>query len=76
MEQDINEIVAEQLKEIVTLDYHWIKMGNEQIKLFKSLANRRLDEQGETFGEYKVRQKINRQMVKLHKKGGKPRGNI
>jgi hypothetical protein len=72
--EDINDIVAEQLKEIVTADYHWIKMGDEQIRLFKSLTNRRLPE--ETFGEYKVRQKINNKMVKLHKKGGTSGSNI
>ncbi len=75
-EQDINEIVAQQVEEIVTSDFHWIKMGNEQIRLFKSLANRRLNEQGETFGEYKVRQKINSQMVKRHKKGEPVTSNI
>jgi hypothetical protein len=73
---DINQIVAEQINHIQTSDFHWIKMGEEQIRLFKSLSNRRLEDKGETFGEYKVRQKINNQMIKLHKKGGTTPNNI
>jgi hypothetical protein len=73
---DINQIVAEQINHIQTSDFHWIKMGEEQIRLFKSLSNRRLEDKGETFGEYRVRQKINNQMIKLHKKGGTTSGNI
>ena len=68
-ELDINQIVQENIDQIVNGDFHWIKMGNEQIRLFKSLKNTRLPE--ETFGEYKVRQRINSKMIKLHKKGGK-----
>lgn len=67
--EDINQIVEEQLKEIVTSDFHWIKFGEEQIRLFKSLSNKRIE--GETFGEYKVRQKINSKMLKMYKKGTK-----
>jgi hypothetical protein len=73
---DINQIVAEQIYHIQTSDFHWIKMGEEQIRLFKSLSNRRLEDKGETFGEYRVRQKINNQMIKLHKKGGTTPNNI
>jgi len=68
-ELDINQIVEEQLKEIVTSDYHWIKVGDQQIRFFKSLSNGRVED--ETWGEYKVRLKINKQMVKLRKRGGK-----
>jgi|Laugrespbdmm15dd_1035085.scaffolds.fasta_scaffold06757_6 hypothetical protein len=67
--EDINDIVADQIKEIVTGDYHTIKMGDKECRLFKSLANRRLDELGETFDEYKLRLKINTKMLKEHKRG-------
>lgn len=67
--EDINDIVADQIKEIVTGDYHIIKMGDKECRLFKSLANRRLDELGETFDEYKLRLKINTKMLKEHKRG-------
>lgn len=67
--EDINDIVADQIKEIVTGDYHTIKMGDQECRLFKSLANRRLDELGETFDEYKLRLKINAKMLKQHKRG-------
>lgn len=75
MEQDINQIVEEQLKEIVTSDYHTIKQGERECRLFKSLSNRRLEEVGETFDEYKLRLRINKQMVKKHKKGTYERTN-
>lgn len=67
--EDINDIVADQIKEIITGDYHTIKMGDQECRLFKSLANRRLDELGETFDEYKLRLKINAKMLKEHKRG-------
>lgn len=73
--EDINEIVAEQLKEIVTGDYHLIKQGDQECRLFKSLSNRRLDELGETFDEYKLRLHINRKMIKQHKLGNYERTN-
>ena len=66
--EDINNIVADQIKEIVTGDYHTIKMGDQECRLFKSLANRRLDELGETFDEYKLRLKINAKMLKQHRR--------
>ena len=68
IDYDINNIIAEQVKEIVTGNYHTIKQGNLQCRLFKSLANRRLVESGETFDEYKLRLKINAKMIKEHKK--------
>ena len=67
--EDINDIVADQIKEIISGDYHTIKMGDKECRLFKSLANRRLDELGETFDEYKLRLKINTKMLKEHKRG-------
>jgi hypothetical protein len=67
--EDINNIVAEQLKEIISGDYHTIKQGDQECRLFKSLSNRRLDELGETFDEYKLRLKINTKMLKQHKRG-------
>lgn len=67
--EDINNIVADQIKEIITGDYHTIKMGDQECRLFKSLANRRLIDQGETFDEYKLRLKINAKMIKEQKKG-------
>lgn len=67
--EDINNIVADQIKEIISGDYHTIKMGDKECRLFKSLANRRLDELGETFDEYKLRLKINSKMLKQHKRG-------
>lgn len=50
-------------------DFHVIKYEGKDYRLFKSLANRRLEEFGETFDEYKVRLKINSKMVKKHKQG-------
>lgn len=64
------EETIEQVQEQIS-NFHWIKLGDQQIRLFKSLENRRLIEFGEEFGEYKVRQKINNRMIKLHKRGGK-----
>lgn len=69
IDYNINNIVAEQIKEIVTGDYHTIKQGDKECRLFKSLANRRLVESGETFDEYKLRLKINAKMIKEQKKG-------
>lgn len=66
-EQDINQIVENELKEIVTGNYHTIKMGGLEMRLFKSLSNARCEE--ETFDEYKVRLKLNKKLVKAHKKG-------
>ena len=54
--EDINDIVADQLKEIISGDYHTIKQGDQECRLFKSLSNRRLDELGE-LDEYKLRLK-------------------
>lgn len=73
--EDINDIVADQLKEIISGDYHTIKQGDQECRLFKSLANRRLDELGETFDEYKLRLKINTKMIKEQKKGFYERTN-
>lgn len=73
--EDINNIVAEQVKEILTADYHIIKQGDKECRLFKSLSNRRLVESGETFDEYKLRLKINAKMVKQQKKGTYERTN-
>jgi len=67
--EDINEIVVEQLKEIISGDYHTIKQGDQECRLFKSLSNRRLNELSETFDEYKLRLKINAKMLKQHKRG-------
>lgn len=67
--EDINDIVADQIKEIVTGNYHTIKQGDQECRLFKSLVNRRLVESGETFDEYKLRLKINAKMIKEQKKG-------
>ncbi len=67
--------VVEQVEQFVNGDYHRIKYGDQEVRLFKSLANRRLEELGETFDEYTVRLLINRKMVKLHKKGRHERTN-
>jgi hypothetical protein len=48
-------------------DYIIIKQGDKECRLFKSLSNGRLPD--ESFDEYKLRQKINRKMINLHKKG-------
>lgn len=69
IDYDINNVIAEQVKEIVTGDYHTIKQGDKECRLFKSLVNRRLVESGETFDEYKLRLKINAKMIKEQKKG-------
>ena len=63
------EKTVEAVNQFVNGDYHTIKMGDSECRLFKSLENRRLIELGETFNEYKLRLKINKQMVKRHKKG-------
>lgn len=55
-------------------DYVILKMEGKECRLFKSLSNARLPE--ETFDEYKVRQKINRKMLNLHKKGARSGSNI
>jgi hypothetical protein len=73
--EDINNIVADQIKEIISGDYHTIKMGDQECRLFKSLANRRLNELGETFDEYKLRLKINAKMLKQHKRGNYEKPN-
>lgn len=53
-------------------DYNVIKQGDKEMKLFKSIADRRLVEFGETFSEYKVRQKI---MTKLLRKNKHQKNN-
>ena len=68
-EQEINEIVEKELLEIVTGNYHTIKMDGMEMRLFKSLSNARVED--ETFDEYKVRLKINKKLVKAHKNGVK-----
>lgn len=55
-------------------DYVILKMEGKECRLFKSLSNARLPE--ETFDEYKVRQKINRKMLNLHKKGARSGSDI
>lgn len=55
-------------------DYVILKMEGKECRLFKSLSNARLPE--ETFDEYKVRQKINRKMIHMHKKGAPARSDI
>jgi len=51
-------------------DYHIIKQGDLQMRLFKSVINRRLAEFGESFEEYKVRLKIMRKLLREQKKKG------
>jgi hypothetical protein len=52
-------------------DYHLIKRGDEQVKVFKSISDRRLTEFNETFDEYRLRRKIMKEVLKAHKlKGG------
>jgi len=51
-------------------DYHIIKQGDLQMRLFKSVINRRLTEFGESFEEYKVRLKIMRKLLREQKKKG------
>lgn len=52
-------------------DYHLIKRGDEQVRVFKSISDRRLTEFGETFDEYRLRRKIMKEVLKAHKlKGG------
>lgn len=63
------EKTVEAVEQFVNGDYHTIKMGDLECRLFKSLENRRLIELGETFDEYKLRLRINKQMVKRHKQG-------
>lgn len=69
------EKTVEAVNQFVNGDYHTIKMGDLECRLFKSLENRRLIELGETFDEYKLRLRINKQMVKKHKKGTYERTN-
>lgn len=65
--EEINKIVENELKEIVTGNYHTIKMEGLEMRLFKSLSNKRQED--ETFDEYKVRQKINSKLIKAQLKG-------
>lgn len=69
------EKTVEAVNQFVNGDYHTIKMGDLECRLFKSLENRRLIELGETFDEYKLRLRINKQIVKRHKKGIYERAN-
>lgn len=64
------EKVAEELQDLVdNFDnkFRWIQMGDQRIKLFNSISNERLPM--ETFGEYKVRMKINKKLIKQYKNG-------
>lgn len=65
--KELNELVENELKEIVTGNYHTIKMEGLEMRLFKSLSNKRQED--ETFDEYKVRQKINSKLIKAQLKG-------
>jgi hypothetical protein len=52
-------------------DYHLLKRGEDQVRIFKTLNTRRLTEYNETFDEYKLRRKIMGKVIKEHKaKGG------
>lgn len=53
-------------------DYNIIKQGDKEMKLFKSIADRRLIEFDETFEEFKVRQKV---MTKLLRKNKHQKNN-
>lgn len=66
-EQNINEIVENEMKEILTGEFHTVKMDGMEMRLFKSLHNSRCP--GETFDEYKVRLKLNKKLVKKHLEG-------
>ena len=53
-------------------DYNIIKQGDKEMKLFKSIADRRLIEFDETFEEFKVKQKV---MTKLLRKNKHQKNN-
>lgn len=61
--------LIEQLNELTKEDvgYTEIKVGENTCKLYKSLSNKRLPE--ESFDEYKLRQYINKKLIKKHKEG-------
>ena len=71
---EFEKTIAEVQKALDEPQFHVIKDGEQEIKLFKSLVNHRLS--NETFGEYKVRQKINQKMIKKFKQNGYPQGNV
>jgi hypothetical protein len=52
-------------------DYHLIKRGDEQVRVFKSISDRRLTEFDETFDEYRLRRKIMQKVLKEHKIKGR-----
>jgi hypothetical protein len=52
-------------------DYHLLKRGEDQVRIFKTLNTRRLTEFDETFDEYKLRRKIMGKVLKEHKAKGK-----
>jgi hypothetical protein len=52
-------------------DYHLIKRGEEEVRIFKSLNSRRLTEFDETFDEYRLRRKIMMKVLKAHKVEGR-----
>lgn len=52
-------------------NYHLIKRGEEEVRIFKSLNSRRLTEFDETFDEYRLRRKIMMKVLKAHKVEGR-----
>ncbi len=65
--KEINEMVENELREIVTGDFHTIKMDGLEMRLYKSLSNKR--QEGESFDEYKVRLKLNKKLIKVQLRG-------
>ena len=64
--EERNELI-QQLNQATETPYTEIKVGENTCKLYKSLSNKRLEE--ESFEEYKLRLYINRKMVQKHKQG-------
>jgi len=52
-------------------DYHLLKRGEEQVRIFKTLNTRRLTEFDETFDEYRLRRKMMAKVLKEHKAKGR-----
>jgi hypothetical protein len=57
-------IVKEVERVIDEIPYTYINIDNEDVRLFQTLNNKRLTELGETYDEYKIRQKISRKLIK------------
>ncbi len=52
------------------IEYHTVKYDGRDLRLFKSISNERLKEEGETFEEYRIRIHFANKQIKDRKKFG------